>query len=172
MDHQSRSRRRGRLVLFGILLVPALCASSPEEPLSANLTAFRVTTDAKGVEQAERCDSAKPGDTIEYRLVYANSAARDLQGLAATLPLPEAVAYADTSAKPAAVEASVDGATFAPAPLRREAKQPDGSSKVVDVPTTEYRALRWQVGTLKAGASVTLTARVKIADSSPVSAAR
>jgi len=47
-------------------------------------------------------------------------------------------------------------------PLTRQVRAADGQLKTVNVPLSEYRALRWSLGVLAAGASrdVVLRARV------------
>jgi len=67
-----------------------------------------------------------------------------------------------SSAKPVPVQASIDGSLFYPVPLTRQVRAADGQLKTVNVPLSEYRALRWSLGALAAGASreVVLRARV------------
>src|SRR5439155_26907492 len=58
--------------------------------------------------------------------------------------------------------ASTDAAPCAPPPLMRSVRQPDGSERRVPVPLEEYRALRWNLGTLAAGQSAQVQARVRV----------
>jgi hypothetical protein len=44
----------------------------------------------------------------------------------------------------------------------RPVKQPDGTVIQQPVPWSEYRALRWSVGDLDAGKSVTVSARARL----------
>jgi hypothetical protein len=74
------------------------------------------------------------------------------------------------SVEPAQAQASIDGAVFAPMPLSRMVKQADGSLRRELVPLSEYRALRWEVGSLPAGGSTVVSLLTRI-DSPPVAAA-
>jgi hypothetical protein len=47
-------------------------------------------------------------------------------------------------------------------PLMRTVKQPDGKERKETVPLAEYRALRWEIGTLAAGSSTVVSLRVRI----------
>ncbi|OYZ02020.1 MAG: hypothetical protein B7Y42_02965, partial [Polaromonas sp. 28-63-22] len=54
------------------------------------------------------------------------------------------------------------GVVFAAMPLMRSVRQPDGSQRSEAVPLADYRALRWNVGTLAAGRSAVVSLRVRI----------
>jgi uncharacterized repeat protein (TIGR01451 family) len=138
------------------------------EPLTATLEAHKVVRAADGKELQADAAAAKPGDVIEYRATYRNVSDKPLRGVMAMLPVPAAgVEYLANSALPAGVEASIDGVQFAPAPLKRLVKLPDGKHQQQLVPTTEYRFLRWPLGDLPAGAAKSVTARMRVT-SSPV----
>jgi hypothetical protein len=47
-------------------------------------------------------------------------------------------------------------------PLTRMVKQADGSTRKEPVPLSDYRALRWEIGTLAAGATTAVSLRVRI----------
>lgn len=84
------------------------------------------------------------------------------QAVAATLPVPEgAMSYLAGSAAPKAVQASLDGKTFAPLPLTREVMR-KGLRVVERVPASEYRFLRWNLGDLAPGQAVTVSSRMKV----------
>jgi hypothetical protein len=72
---------------------------------------------------------------------------------------------------PPDVLASTDGAQFARPPLMRAVRQPDGSERQMPVPIEEYRALRWNLGTLAAGQSEQVQARVRVNTAQPPAAA-
>jgi hypothetical protein len=84
----------------------------------------------------------------------------------ATLPIPKGTAYLPDSAAPKNVTASTDGATYAAVPLMRTVKTQDGHAKEEKVPYSEYRSLRWEIGSIAAGSSRTVHARVKLIDAS------
>lgn len=106
--------------------------------------------------------ASKPGDVLEYRATYVNRGASAAQGLTADLPIPAGTTYIAASAEPAGAQASVDGVHFAPMPLMHTVKQADGSTRQLAVPLTEYRVLRWTLGTLDAAKKVQVQARVQV----------
>ena len=147
---------------------PALAApGSPAAPKPASgsvaveLTAQRVTRD-QGKEVLVAAEQAKPGELIEYRALYRNDGAGEAKGLMATLPIPRGTQYVAGSALPRRVEASLDGHTFAPVPLKRTVKTPDGRTVEQEVPVAEYRALRWPLGVLPSRDQRTVSARVRV----------
>lgn len=160
-----KSKHWGRMVwLVGLVwAVSGLSVAAEKATVTASLVVFRVVRDAEGKEQLEAVEEARPGDLLEYQLTYANPTRQAVKGLQATLPLPEGLAYQARSAEPGAVQASLDGEKFAAVPLRRQVKGQDGKVRTEEVPTSEYRALRWRLATLGAGESVTCRARVAVA---------
>ena len=104
----------------------------------------------------------KPGDVIEYSSTYRNGGTAAVAKLLATMPVPPGTTFIAGSAEPAQAQASTDGTRFAPMPLTRTVRQPDGSERKEPVPLTEYRALRREIGTLAAGGSAVLSLRVRI----------
>jgi uncharacterized repeat protein (TIGR01451 family) len=159
--------RSVRLMLAMLLAATAGVASRPAHaaaaasPVAVELSANRVTK-SQGKEVLSPADKAQPGETLEYRALYRNEGATEARGLVATLPIPRGTAYVAGTAQPGRVEASLDGRTFAPVPLKRTVKQPDGRTVVQAVPLSEYRALRWALGALPSKQSRTVTARVRI----------
>jgi uncharacterized repeat protein (TIGR01451 family) len=140
-------------------------AASPAKPaagsVAVELTANRVTK-SQGKEVLASAEEAKPGELIEYRALYRNDGAGEAKGLLATLPIPRGTQYVAGSALPRRVEASLDGRTFAPVPLKRTVKTPDGRTVVQEVPLAEYRALRWPLGALPSKQQRTVSARVRV----------
>ena len=150
------------LALLLVLAVPPAARAQKAGQVTSVLQAFRVVVDPKGAETFQEAKKASAGDVLEYRLTYENGTAGAVKSLQATLPIPSGTTYVEGSARPAAVQASLDGSTFAPVPLMRDEKQPDGKVRRVAVPVKEYRSLRWTVPTLEAAARTTLVARVRI----------
>ena len=152
-----------RLMAFVFLLVStSLWAAGP---LAIELKSEKITTVVLQGKSEERRDAAKaikPSDIIEYRANYKNTSAKELRGVQAVLPIPSGMTIDLNSAKPLPVQASTDGRQFYPVPLTRQVRAADGQLKTVNVPLSEYRALRWSLGVLAAGASrdVVLRARV------------
>jgi hypothetical protein len=152
-----------RLMAFVFLLVStSLWAAGP---LAIELKSEKITTvvvAGKAEERREAAKAVKPSELIEYRANYKNTSAKELRGVQAVLPIPSGMTIDLNSAKPLPVQASSDGRQFYPIPLTRQARAADGQLKTVNVPLSEYRALRWSLGVLAAGASrdVVLRARV------------
>lgn len=142
------------------LALPSLAAppsQTAKADVKAQLLAFKVSGDK--LEQAE---TANPGDIIEYQARYTNTGTVAAQRFSPQLPVPDALVYAGNTALPSGFLATTDGKNFALAPLMRSVKAPDGTNKLVAVPLREYRALRWQLGTLAPGQSVTVKARARV----------
>lgn len=104
----------------------------------------------------------KPGDTLQYSGTYRNTGAVAVNKLFATIPVPPGTTFIFGSAEPVPAQASIDGVQFAPTPLMRAIKQADGSERKVAVPMSQYRALRWDVGTLAGGTSTVVKLQVRI----------
>jgi len=105
---------------------------------------------------------SKPGDVLEYRVKYTNRSGSAVTGLVANLPIPAGTTLVARSELPPGALASTDGAHFALPPLMRAVRQADGSERSVPVPIEEYRALRWNLGTLAAGQSEQVQARMRV----------
>lgn len=155
------------LGVFAVMAAPQLAVAASEDPLSITLTLKRVQTDAQGKETLVDAPSVKPGDLVEYQAVYANRGKQPLGNVVATLPLPQGMEYVGKSARPAAALASTDGKTFAAEPLKRTVKGKDGKTVVESVPYSEYRALRWQIKSLKPGEEYIVKARARVSQTPP-----
>jgi uncharacterized repeat protein (TIGR01451 family) len=107
-------------------------------------------------------ESAKPGDIVEYRAVYANKGNGPAKQLFATVPIPANTTLVLGSIDPDKAQGSFDGVSFSELPLTRAVKQADGSLRSEAVPLSEYRALRWSVGDLSAGQQIGVSLRVRI----------
>ena len=92
-----------------------------------------------------------------------------VQGLVATLPIPQGLEYLPKSAKPfnASLQMAGRDGQFGVEPLQRKAA--DGSAQAL--PYTEYRTMRWSIGQLNAGASVVVSARAKVEGAAPQASA-
>ena len=139
---------------------PAAAQSKGDVQIS--LLARKVTAAPDGKEVLLAADTARPGEVIQYDAVYSNTSRKEIRNLAPTLPIPAGMEYVAESAKPAATQASLDGRTFAAFPLVRKIQRPDGRLEEVPVPFSEYRALRWNAGELKAGATTRIIARARL----------
>jgi uncharacterized repeat protein (TIGR01451 family) len=131
--------------------------------LVSELSVFKVTKDAKGKETFEDTSNVKPGDVIEYRLVYTNKRTDVIQNLKPVLPVPQGTTYLDNTAAPklSAVMLENGGAMVAFPPTKK-VKNAKGKEVVQPVPVSEFKSLQWTVARLAPGASVTLKARMSI----------
>ena len=132
-----------------------------QSDVTVNLTAQRVIASTGGKETFAPGDQARPGDVLEYRATYHNSATSRVRQLAATLPVPKGMTFVPGTASPG-VLASLDGKTFEPLPLKRRVKLADGREVVREVPASEVRWLRWPLGTLDAKTDRVVRARVRV----------
>lgn len=170
---QSQRHRFAKLtgLLLGFSLIlggsswaasPTVQSASAKNDLAISLTAKKVVLQADGKEKLVAADRAFPGEVIQYDALYVNQSAKPLTGVAPTLPIPNGMVFVPESASPAPSEASLDGKKFEPLPILRKVRMPSGEEKQVEVPATEYRALRWKAGDLAAGAKTAITARTKL----------
>jgi uncharacterized repeat protein (TIGR01451 family) len=147
-------------VIFAAGLLAGHGAFSQSQ-VSSTLLAQRVDmVDGKAV--LKPATPSKPGDVIDYSSTYKNSGTAAADKLTATIPVPVGTTLIAGSADPVPATASVDGTAFAPMPLTRNVRQPDGSQRIETVPLADYRALRWDLGTLAAGRSAVASLRVRI----------
>ena len=171
-----------RLTIFNLLvaLLVAAGSASAQAPSSAvvqgsaaaqsavkaELSQFLVTQEA-GKEVLKPAGSVKPGDLIEYRVVYTNQSGRPVRDVVAELPIPASLEYQASTARPRQnALATADGNTYGPEPLMREL--PGGKKE--PIPPAQYRRLRWTVGQIEPGAKVEVSARARV-PSNPAAAA-
>lgn len=154
------------LLALGVTVGGMVWAAAPAAPsksdLAIALTARKVVTQPDGLVGLVAAERAFPGEVIQYDALYQNQGERPLSNVAPTLPIPAGMIYMADTAKPAPVEASLDGRTFAPIPLKRHVTLPTGEIQEQVVPPSEYRALRWQAGDLAPGSRTTIAARTRI----------
>jgi uncharacterized repeat protein (TIGR01451 family) len=147
------------LAAAALLLAQAALAQAPV--VTSTLVAHRVETVA-GKAVLKPADAGKPGDLVEYSGTYHNGGAKPVDKLVATIPVPAGTTFVSGSAAPARAQASTDGVRFAPMPLMHAVKHADGSVHEEPMPLSEYRYVRWELGTLAAGADSTVALRVQI----------
>ena len=137
--------------------------TTPTRPATIGiaLTQAKVVKSADGKEQLLDAASVKPGDVLEYRAVYTNRSDKAVTGVLATLPVAEGLVYQPGSARPSAgaglVQAATKDGVFAAEPLMRQVQ-----GKSEPVPYADYRALRWNLGSLGAKAQATVSARAAV----------
>ncbi len=156
-----------RIFLFMAMIVtgwplPGFGEQTPN--VMVTLSAVRIVNNAHGKESLLPGERANPGDSIEYRATYKNIGTAPAQKLTGTLPVPAEMEYVPSSAHPSAVMASTDNTVYSKTPLKRKVKLANGTLVNREVPVEEYRSLRWLLHDLAPGASVTVSARMKIKD--------
>jgi uncharacterized repeat protein (TIGR01451 family) len=154
------TRHRCFLALIAALAVSSnVWAQAPQ--ITSELQVQRVeTVDGQSVYKPARV--SRPGDILEYRVTYTNHGNAAINVLTANLPIPAGTTLVDRSQLPPDALASIDGSRFAPVPLMRTVRLPDGSTHQEPVALSEYRALRWNLGTLAPGKSAQAQARVSV----------
>lgn len=161
--------RRLALALF-VVGVLSHGVAVAEGDVSVALSAYRVTM-SQGKEAFVPAEQARPGEVIEYRAVYKNTGKQPVKDLMATLPVPQGLEYLPKTAQPVRILASLDGKNYAPVPLMRKTKGADGRLVDKEVPVSEYRWLRWPVGTLAASGETQVRARMRVTPVEPVAVA-
>ena len=176
-----------RTFLFAVLLLflpaapaaqaqtaPASPAATSAEPVRVVLASLIVGKDAKGKEVLTPTSDAarpRPGDLLAWRATAVNDLKSGVLNLALTIPIPPTTAYVGGSAalklgaQTLTPLFSLDGQTFAPAPLKRRVNVvKDGVTSVqeVTVPPSEYRAVRWILPTLGAQSQVLAELRTSV----------
>ena len=152
-----------RLISISIMLFAGVFSAEAAVPVRVTLKAAKVVPGgAKRVERLVPADLAKPGDLLQYDAVYRNESGAKIANLQATLPIPVGLELLLPSMKPAGAQASLDGKQFASLPLMRTVTAPDGKIVREEVPVREYRALRWSIPQLAAGAQFTVSARAQV----------
>lgn len=145
------------------LLVTGVVNAADQGNLVVTLSAHKTVVSADGKEILVPADQARPGDIIEYKAVYKNTGKSGAQNLEATLPVPVGgMEYLPHTAYPKPVKASVDGRKFEPVPLKHSVTLPDGKQELREVPYSEYRYLRWELGELSPGKSTWVSARARL----------
>lgn len=127
-----------------------------DDALKMELTANQVIKNAEGKTVYTPVRTAPAGTVIQYKANYTNTVNKDINDLMVTLPIPANMTFTG-DAMPASAQASIDGKNYADMPLMRKV---DG--KMVKIPYSEYRTLRWNIKLLpaKKSAAVALNTTV------------
>lgn len=167
--HRTPQRMVALLLAAATWFAPVMAHA--KDAVTVSLSAHQVTQQ-DGREALGPADKAKPGDVLEYRAVYRNTSAEPVRELWATLPIPAGLEYLPRTAAPTQLLASLDGTAYAPVPLMRRERTPQGVEVVRAVPASEYRFLRWSLGTLPARQARTVSARARVAPVAVAAAVR
>ena len=156
MIHKSHNLKIAKtLALSTVLGISLANGANAAEALTVNLQAKQVVTE-NGKPVLKAVSRAKSGDVIQYQATYRNNIQKPMTDLALTLPVPANMVYVGSSS-PAPTQASLDGKKFENLPILRKV-----NGKMVEVPASQYRALRWIVKTLPAQQSTTVSLNAKV----------
>ncbi|MDB5947320.1 MAG: hypothetical protein JWQ33_2346 [Ramlibacter sp.] len=157
--------QRPTLRLSAVVLALAFsCSVHAEARLKSELVAEKLVRQASGEIATVPAKDVRPGDLVVYTAHYKNYGDETAKAVVATVPVPPGMDYQGTpqGAKLVPSSASIDGTTFAAIPLTRKVKTAQGKELVQEIPLSEYRALRWNVAELSAGASLSLKLTAKV----------
>ncbi len=144
------------ILLATIASSSLLNVAHADDALKMELTANQVIKNAEGKTVYKPVRTAPAGTVIQYKANYTNTINKDINDLMVTLPIPANMTFTG-DAMPASAQASIDGKNYADMPLMRKV---DG--KMVKIPYSEYRTLRWNIKLLpaKKSAAVALNTTV------------
>lgn len=134
-------------LLMTLASVCLLGTAHADEALKMELTANKVVKNAEGKVSYVPVRTAPAGTIIQYKATYTNTINENINDLAVTLPIPANMTFTG-DVSPASAQASIDGKNYADMPLMRKV---DG--KMVKIPLSEYRTLRWDIKLLPANKS-------------------
>ncbi len=156
MIHKSHNLKIAKtLALSTVLGISLANGANAAEALSVNLQAKQIVTE-NGKQVLKTVNRANSGDIIQYQAIYRNNIQKPMTDLALTLPVPANMVYVSSSS-PAPTQASLDGKKFENLPIMRKV-----NGKMVEVPASQYRAVRWIVKTLPAQQSTTVSINTKV----------
>ena len=134
-------------LLATVASVFLLSTAHADDALKMELTANKVVKNAEGKVSYLPVRTAPAGTVIQYKATYTNTVNQNINDLAVTLPIPANMTFTG-EVSPASAQASIDGKNYADMPLMRKV---DG--KMVKIPLSEYRTLRWDIKLLPANKS-------------------
>lgn len=137
-----------RVVLVATLAPLFLLSTAyAADSLKMELTANKVVKNADGKVSYSPVNTAPAGTVIQYKTTYTNTLSQNINDLAVTLPIPANMTF-NGEVSPVSAQASIDGKNYADMPLMRKV-----NGKLVQVPYSEYRSLRWNIKLLPANKS-------------------
>lgn len=144
---------------LSLATVATLAISTPTfaaDALQMQLQANKVVKLADGKVAYTPVSTAASGTVIQYKATYTNTIDKAINNVTVTLPIPNSMTFTG-EAFPASAQATIDGKNYADMPLMRKV-----NGKMVKVPYSEYKALRWNIKLLpaKKTADVALNATV------------
>lgn len=132
------------LLIATVVSAAALNTAYADDALTMELTAHKISVNKDGKKVYSQVTNAPKGTVIQYKATYTNTITQDIKDLAVTLPIPANMTFTG-EVSPASAQATTDGKNFADMPLMRKV-----NGKMVKVPLSEYRAVRWNIQLLPA----------------------
>lgn len=145
-----------KAIIVTLATINLMSFAHAEDALKMQLTANKVMTNAEGKVTYTPVNTAPAGTVVQYKATYSNTINQDIKDLEVVLPIPANMTFTG-EATPSSAQASIDGKNYADIPLMRKI-----NGKMVKVPYSEYRTLRWNIKLLPAqkSASVALNTTV------------
>lgn len=129
----------------------------------ATITSILTSRRLHPVQAFELTSREMQGDVVEYCATYFNGGEADIDGVSAVLPVPPGSTFIAGSAWPARqMEVSADAITFKSLTLIDRVPMPEGNEERTVAALAAYRAVRWDLGSLPAGASAVVRLRVRM----------
>ena len=131
-----------------------LCTAMPTfaaDALQMQLEANKVVQTSEGKTAYVPVSTASTGTVIQYKATYSNVSDKQINDVLVTVPIPENMAFTG-AAYPLSAQATTDGKNYADMPLMRRI-----NSKLVKVPYSEYKSLRWNIKMLPAHKSAAVS---------------
>ncbi|WP_227672908.1 hypothetical protein [Psychrobacter lutiphocae] len=139
---------------FIACVISILCGFVPSpsahahDALKMTLTSSKVIISQDGSRSYIPVRTAKVGTLIQYKATYNNTLGTPIQNTTITLPIPTNTEF-NGEAYPPSAQASIDYYNYQDIPLRRVIE-----GKIVDIPFSEYKSLRWNIKYIPARKSI------------------
>lgn len=139
-----------KLMMMAVTFLAILGNAQAAEALKMQLQANKVTINDAGNTIYLPVNTAPVGTVIQYKATYTNTLDKDVSDLTVVVPIPVNMTFTG-KVIPASAQASIDNENYADLPLMRFV---DG--KMVKIPLSEYRTLRWNIKLLPAHKSASV----------------
>ena len=160
--------RKELIMALGLALVAAPAAAQEAPRKALEVTAHNLSTEI-AEERAADATALRPGDVIEYTLLFTNVTATDVADVVLKDPVPEGMVLIPGTAvadrEDVAADYSIDGAeTWSAEPT--VVVQQGGRSVRMSAPAERYTHVRWIIqGTVSPGAQVIARFHARVAGS-------
>lgn len=136
------------LGLAAILCLSISAKAHAEQVLKMKISASKLVQDEKGKSEYIPVSTAQPGSIIQYKATYQNTLNQSINNTTVTIPIPTNTEFTG-DAFPRSAQGSVDYHNYMDIPLMRIV-----SGKLVEIPFSEYKSLRWDIKYIPAKKSV------------------